>query len=643
MASNFEIVQKTWTAAKFIINIVRLPTESINDKLAILSDGTGLLSFSRYDQFLLNNCVVDGEKIYRFLDSLDDQPEKMVEAAVELRSIIIEVNPLLDPELLVINNEGRIKIPEQGDKPDTVRRLVDNSDWDKPEFQSDDDEDDLENFVRSMPPPLMPVGADGGYIGGNKIVPHLWEDTDLLLLVIHHEVTDIPDIFKDKYVFADAPQYKLYIITRCIHDFQNLFVLIDRLGFTKKFGPEKISDMLYEICITHNKFLSWEDIDLEKVKRVVQRKFGKKRRDRNIYSKRPTGPNKSAVRGEDSDGEEEYYLEFDDITEEDVLTLPDRVKTMVIGQDLAVDTMCETIQLAKCGLKDQNTPIGVFMLTGSTGTGKTYSARMFAQELCGDEHSIIRIDCSEYSQPHEVSKLIGAPSGYVGYDEGGYLTNAMLKKPFTVLLFDEIEKAHQKLHHILLQIMDEGRLTSNKGETVSFGEALIIMTSNVGVKEVSDIGSRIGVGDTAAITHTKRERAIGEALKNSFKPEFLNRLDGILTFNELTKDDAIRIIDLAFKKLNSWLDGRNANIVYTKSAADYIYKVGFQPEFGARPLNRAMKKYVTLPISRMMLEQKTTKDCTIKVSAKGDSLTFSVKPKPATFKKETATTEEDGE
>ncbi|MCK5019039.1 MAG: ATP-dependent Clp protease ATP-binding subunit, partial [Candidatus Peribacteraceae bacterium] len=529
--SKIEVVEKTWPAAKFTINIVQLPVEVISDKLAILSDGSGTLSFSRYDTFLLNNCIIDVEKIIKFLDGMQNEPESMIDAAMELRQLILDVNPLLDPELLVINNENIIRIAEQTDTLDKVRRLVDNSEWDTPEFDGPSEED-IENFITSMPPPSIPFGKGNGVGNPDQMVPHLWDETDLLLVLVEYDVNDIPEIFKDHTTFEDEEVYKQFVVTRCIHDFQNLFILLDRMGYTKKFGAEKLTDMLYDISIQHNTFLAWEDIDLEKVKRVVKRKYGNRTPQRNKFKKKnPDDPKE----------EGELFGEFADVPEEDILTLGTRVMDWVIGQDEIIEEVRETIELAKCGLKDPDTPIGTFIFTGGTGTGKTYSSRMFAQELCGDEHAITRIDCSEYSQKHEISKLIGAPSGYVGFEEGGCLTNALMKRPFTVVLFDEIEKAHSSLHNILLQIMDEGRLTSNKGETVSFGEALIILTSNVGVKEVENIGSRIGVGNVATMTKSKQEKAIQEALKNQFKPEFLNRLDGIVTFNSLTKEHGIKI------------------------------------------------------------------------------------------------------
>jgi len=612
MSSKFEVIEKIWNSAKFTINIVRIPDDVIDDKLAVISDGTGTLSSTRYDQFLLNNCLLDADKVLRFLDSLGEEPEKMLDAAVELRNIIIEVNPLLNPELLIINNENIIKIPQQFDRPGEVRRLVDNPDWSKPEFNEPDD-DDIEDFIRNMPPPVSPFGASGNNNPDN-MVPHLWNETDLLLVIIKYAVNEVPEVFKDHTVFTDEGIYKKFIVTRCVHDFQNLFILLDRMGFTKKYGAENLTDMLYEISLRYNPFLAWSEIDLVKVKKAVERKYGKRKPEKNTFKKATAGDSKAS--------EETVYTSFDDLTEDDVTGLSSRLKEWVVGQDDIVESVCETIELAKCGLKDHSTPIGTFMFTGETGVGKTYSAKMFAKELCGDEHAIIRIDCSEYSQRHEVSKLIGAPSGYVGYEEGGYLTNAISKRPFTVVLFDEVEKAHSTLHNILLQIMDEGRLTSNKGETVSFGETLIILTSNVGVKEVQSIGSRIGVGDVADVTKDKQELAIQEGLRGVFKPEFLNRLDGILTFNSLSRAHGLRIIDLAFNQINEWLAEKKVTVTYTKKAGEFLYSKGFKKGFGARPLKRIMKRQVMLPISRILLKQTMTGPLTINVSLKDDELIF---------------------
>jgi hypothetical protein len=219
-----------------------------------------------------------------------------------------------------------------------------------------------------------------------------------------------------------------------------------------------------------------------------------------------------------------------------------------------------------------------------------------------------------------------SPAGYVGHDEGGYLTNAIMKKPFSVVLFDEIEKAHQKLHNILLQIFDAGRVTSGKGETVSFEDAVIILTSNVGVKEVEDVKKRIGFGDVAVLTKEKNDKAVSEGLKNAFNPEFLNRIDVIKTFNNLSKEDCLKIVVLAFDKLNKWLSKNNVVVHYSDDVLEYVYNKGFRPGFGARPLKRTMKKEVFLPISKLMLDNKARSNCSITAKVSNGVLVFKHKP-----------------
>lgn len=623
--SKYEVIEKLWSKAKFSVNVVRIPVEKINDKLAALSDGSGTITFDRYDRFLLNTCLVDSSKVWSFIDTLMEDPESLVDAAVELRNIILEVNPLLDPKMLIINEENIIKLPEKDHTPDNSRPLVKNPDWEKPEFDNPTGIDGIEDFIQNIPPPVFPVDFNAPGITIENSTVEVSKLLQMAVTVLIHSSNDIPEIFKSKYTFEDADPYKLFVVSKCIADFKSLFLTIDYLGLSRKHSPEKIAEDLYELAIKHNPFLKWETIDLDKVKKAVINKYGKSTRPRDFTKKTTKKGNSFTSRpGEGGEQGIEYYKNFEELLEQDIVELPKKVKDWVIGQDEAVDAVCETIQLAKCGLKEPGTPIGTFMLTGETGCGKTYSSKVFAKELCGDEHAIVRIDCSEYSQKHEVSKLIGSPNGYVGFEEGGYLTNAMAKTPFTVVLFDEIEKAHPKVHNILLQIMDEGRLTSNKGETVTFNDALVILTSNIGVKEVEGIGSRIGMGSTSTLTKDKQEKAIKFALKNSFKPEFLNRLDGIITFNRLSKEASLKIVDLAFDKLNTWLKERSIKVEYGKKVREYIYDVGFIDGFGARPLNRAMKRHVMLPISKLMLKNSVRENATIKITVKNKELNFTV-------------------
>jgi len=627
--SNHELVERFWEKAGFKVHIVHLSEIVINDKLAVLSDGSGRITFARYEMFLLDNCILDKDKVLNHIYSLESTPEDMIDAAIELRNIIIDVNPLLDPELLIFNDENVIKILSKNDLTEEegapkIRRIIENPDWDKPEFDGPTEEE-LELFFDSLPEPEMPPGFNGKDLSDpDKTAVIDWEEGGHPVVILKYSKKDLPDIFKDKYVFPHEEAYRTYIVTQCVFDFPSLFMVLETISnkVEELGGAEGVITKLYEFCIEHNKFLAWDVIDLEKVKRLVYRKHGKP------SSRTPTKPPKSGCSScKSEETEEEDYREFEDLSEEEILSLRERMKVWVIGQDEAVNTICESVELASCGMKELNSPIGVYMLTGESGCGKTHSARVLCQELCGDEHSMVRIDCSEYAHSHEVSKLMGSPPGYIGHDDTPYFVEALKRQPFTVVLFDEIEKAHSKFYDILLQIMDEGRLTTNKGEVLTFGQAVILMTSNLGVKEVNSISNRVGIGNASKLTHSKRERAIKEALKNKFKPEFLNRLDGVVTFNSLTKDNCLEIVKLAFRKLNEWTNEKNIDIKYTDNVIEYLYKVGFSSGFGARPLKRAMKKEIMLPISKYMLKDGMKKDCVINIDCIDNKLTFEIEKK----------------
>ena len=271
--------------------------------------------------------------------------------------------------------------------------------------------------------------------------------------------------------------------------------------------------------------------------------------------------------------------------------LESTLKSKVIGQDHVVRDVATAIQRNKVGLRDPGKPIGSFLFLGSSGVGKTYLSKMLAKELFGTEDAMIRVDMSEFMEKYSVSRLIGAPPGYVGYDQGGELTVKVKRRPYSVILFDEIEKAHPDVQNLMLQILDDGVLTDSTGDKVNFKNTIIIMTSNVGTRQLSEFGTGIGFkdqsdGDEAA------EQVIRKALNKRFAPEFLNRIDKIVTFNQLKKQDIRKITDLELSKLDKRLENLNIRVKYSDEARDFVADKGFDPKLGARPLKRAIAQYI---------------------------------------------------
>lgn len=271
--------------------------------------------------------------------------------------------------------------------------------------------------------------------------------------------------------------------------------------------------------------------------------------------------------------------------------LESTLKSKVIGQDHVVRDIATAIQRNKVGLRDPGKPIGSFLFLGSSGVGKTYLSKMLAKELFGTEDAMIRVDMSEFMEKYSVSRLIGAPPGYVGYDQGGELTVKVKRRPYSVILFDEIEKAHPDVQNLMLQILDDGVLTDSTGDKVNFKNTIIIMTSNVGTRQLSEFGTGIGFkdqsdGDEAA------EQVIRKALNKRFAPEFLNRIDKIVTFNQLKKQDIRKITDLELSKLDKRLENLNIRVQYSDKARDFVAEKGFDHKLGARPLKRAIAQYI---------------------------------------------------
>ena len=303
-----------------------------------------------------------------------------------------------------------------------------------------------------------------------------------------------------------------------------------------------------------------------------------------------------------------------------ILSLPDQLHKRVIGQEEAVNKVTDAILRSKAGIKDPTKPIGSFMFLGPTGVGKTELAKALAENLFDDENNMVRIDMSEYMEKYSVSRLIGAPPGYVGYEEGGQLTEAVRRKPYSVVLFDEIEKAHPDVFNILLQVLDDGRITDSQGRTVDFKNTILIMTSNIGSGALLN-----GIDDKGNISPEAQEEVRNE-LKAHFKPEFLNRLDEIIMFHPLTKDNIGHIIDLMMKDVNKRLEERRITITLTDAAKSLIIEGGYDPVYGARPLKRYLQKNVETLAARMILSGDVMDGDTIQIDSKNGELEASVKP-----------------
>jgi ATP-dependent Clp protease ATP-binding subunit ClpC len=287
-----------------------------------------------------------------------------------------------------------------------------------------------------------------------------------------------------------------------------------------------------------------------------------------------------------------------------LLNLDKHIVGTVIGQDAAVIKVAKSIKRNRLGIKDPNRPIGSFVFLGSTGVGKTHLAKQLAKEMFGSEEALIRVDMSEYQEKHTVSKLVGAPPGYVGYEEGGLLTEKVKNKPYSVILFDEVEKAHKDVFTVLLQILDDGHVTDSLGRKINFKNTLIILTSNLGVKKLQDFGTGIGFSNNTYSNEEAKKEILMKEMKNFFSPEFINRIDDTIVFNSLSQDDIKKITDIELKKLMKRLEEMKYKITYDESLLNYLSKIGYDEVYGARPLKRAIQDKVEDLLSEEVLTDK---------------------------------------
>jgi len=312
------------------------------------------------------------------------------------------------------------------------------------------------------------------------------------------------------------------------------------------------------------------------------------------------------------------------LTEEEtakLLRMEEELHKRVIGQDAAIHAVSQAIRRTRAGLKDPKRPSGSFIFLGPSGVGKTETAKTLAEFLFGDETAMVQLDMSEYMEKHTVSRLVGSPPGYVGYDEGGQLTEAVRRKPFSVVLFDEIEKAHPDVFNTLLQILEDGRLTDAQGRTVDFKNTVIIMTSNLGTADLRKANVGFVKADDA-VTYERMRSRVHEELKRSFRPEFLNRIDEVIVFHELSQAEVTEIVDLLIKRVQTQLESQGLGLVIMPEAKLLLAKRGYDPSLGARPLRRAIQRFVEDPLSEKILWKEFHAGETIIVDVADDDITF---------------------
>ena len=297
---------------------------------------------------------------------------------------------------------------------------------------------------------------------------------------------------------------------------------------------------------------------------------------------------------------------------EKLIRMEERLHARIVGQDEAVRAVSNAIRRARAGIQDPNRPLGSFLFLGPTGVGKTELARALAEFLFDDEHSMIRIDMSEYMEKHTVARLIGAPPGYVGYEEGGQLTEAVRRRPYAVVLLDEIEKAHSDVFNVLLQILDDGRLTDGQGRTVDFRNTVVVMTSNVGSQWVIEYGE----------DRDRVRQLLEESLRQTFRPEFLNRIDETIIFDVLSRDDLREIVKIQVERLSARLRERHIELELTPAAESFLIERGYDPAYGARPLKRVIQRQVLDPLALQLLQGEVQDGACVRIDAEGEHLTF---------------------
>ena len=600
----------------FEVVIICLPDNEINDKLTLLTRFGGNITVAMFEDFVIGNFIVNiSQLIHHLQNNNNDNDNDNINLKKILVEKIYECNSNLSPEKLIINKNQVVKIKNDDSDDEMSIVLIDNKYWNiKRESISSKNINTKDKKNEKID--INDIKYDIKQVWWNRVKKYI--------NIKQFSDDDIDNILNDRY-FNSRAVFNNFVVGISLEDMDYIYGLIESDDVPRRVPEQVLIGELAELCKKINPNLSFDNAN--------------KTESDEDYNYNKVKRKQSSMAGHSKEPEVISKYRFKHVDKNTLLKLYDNIKVSVIGQNEAIGALVDSIQRASIGLRDPNRPIGSFLFTGRTGVGKTLTSKSLADELISEKNNIVIIDCSEYSADHEYSKLIGSGPGYVGFEQGGYLTNAVRKNPFSVVLFDEIEKASSKVHELMLQILDEGRLTDGRGITVSFKESIIIMTSNLGVKEIDSIENTVGFGNVAIVNEKNKNEAIKKALKSKFKPEFLNRIDNTINFKDLTKKDYLKISEIELYKLNNYLKNNNTNyknliIDFDSNVKDFIYKNGVDKKFGARPIKRYIEKNIATPIARKILNESIDENSIINVSVNRNKVNFTVLPNNDLFSQE---------
>jgi len=609
---------------------IELPNYGIEIEVGVIPKGStskflselnldGKISKYNWESVLLERLLKDHEELIDFLEQLPSEKEKTI-FRYQLMDAIYKTNNKLRPHNVVIYPKGLIYVSDAlRQQIPTDRVLPSNPEWFDASEKRALDTDGVNALIDKVWLYIKKkFGTDRDYIKQKvKVI-----DVDIPILDISSAGITLDDIIKgflervngDVHVAKNS--YRLWvghILAATVPDVEKIIYALAEGLYMDTYTDNVIMFQLYASVVQVNPELDWDRLDWTPYLREGEENDTTTRvpKRRLPTSRKPVG--RVGLRKSSKEEVEQERKHFNDVSYTDLFGLRDKLKSRVLGQDEALDALADALCIARVGLRGEDSPIGCFLLPGPTGTGKTETAKVLAEEL-GVE--LIRVDCSEYQHAHEISKIFGSPPGYVGHEDSRgagseyvpptTVASKLREHPYCVLLFDEVEKAHEALFNTLLQIMDEARITSGRGDTIRFKEAIILLTSNVGTKEAEEAcnKNRLGFGENDLDKCLLSNDAIQAAINEKFKPEFRNRLTETIIYNRLGKDVCKGIVDLMLDKTKVLLEkAQQVTMVWNDRVRNYLVDLGYSDEYGARELKRIVKRNVELPLAKFIMEE----------------------------------------